>query len=316
MKGLLKAKPASSQLITLLGITVASYFFLGLTGTWIITKVTGLNIEDLANIGQTGPINEKMVTAIRGMQAVQFVSLFLVPSLICSYLFSSKPANYLGLKAPGNGGYIPMGVLIMLVAIPFTAWLGLINNNIEFPSSWETWINDKEAEVQKTVEAILAQRTIGNLILNMIFIAGLAAVGEELLFRGMLQRIFTRMFRNHWAGIIVAAILFSAMHMQFNGFLPRFVLGVLLGAVYWYSGSLWVAITSHFVYNGVLLLLVYFAPKVASEQNMGMANSSIALGAAISFLLTAAVLRWVIGHSKTRYEEVYAEELSAKDHPF
>ena len=70
-----------------------------------------------------------------------------------------------------------------------------------------------------------------------------------------------------WVGIIVSAAIFSAMHMQFYGFLPRFALGVLLGLIYWYSGSLWVAILAHFIYDAVLIVLAYFYPEMLDDEN-------------------------------------------------
>ena len=102
-----------------------------------------------------------------------------------------------------------------------------MNRNIPLPENIEQWITKSEADAQRTINLLVSRHTIKDLILNIICIAGLAAVGEELLFRGMAQRLLTKMFKNHWAGIIVTAILFSAIHMQFYGFFPRFALGVL-----------------------------------------------------------------------------------------
>lgn len=316
MKGLLKANSASSQLITLLGITAASFFLLGLIGTLIVAQVTGVSVTSMAEIGKSGTMTPAMITALRGMQVVQFISLFVVPCVLCSILFSNKPATYLGFKAPHTGWYIFMGILIMIVATPFTNWLGELNKNIQFSDSMEKWINEKETDAQQSIKAVLADRSVTNLVLNLILIAGLAAVGEELLFRGMLQRILIRIFKSPWAGIIISAVLFSALHMQFKGFLPRVGLGVLLGAVYWYSGSLWVAIIAHFVYDAALILLVHFNPAMMEDDHVDISASTLAMSASISFLLVAAILRWMILRSKTRYEEVYAEDLSAKDHPF
>ena len=77
-------------------------------------------------------------------------------------------------------------------------------------------------------------------LLIMIFLVGmLPAIGEELFFRGILQKLFIQIFKKAWPGIIFTAFLFSAIHMQFMGFFPRMALGIILGALYWYSGSLY-----------------------------------------------------------------------------
>jgi galactitol-specific phosphotransferase system IIC component len=97
------------------------------------------------------------------------------------------------------------------------------------------------------------------------------------------------------------------MHMQFYGFLPRFVLGILLGAVYWYSGSLWTAILAHFVYDGLLITLAYFNPSIVNEEN-AVKLSSIALSAAFSFFLVTLAVNWMIKHSGTHYGNVFTED--------
>jgi hypothetical protein len=204
----------------------------------------------------------------------------------------------------------------MVLAIPFAEYLGLLNRNIPFPDSWASWMKDAEADAEKTIKILLSKHTAKDLFLNIVFIAGLAALGEELLFRGMAQRLLIKMFKNPWAGIIIAAAIFSAIHMQFYGFLPRFALGVLLGAIYWYSGSLWVAIAAHFVYDALLLILVFFNPEMeANSETVKMNN--IALLAAISFILVVAGIWWMQQRSSTRYQQVYADDdIPVKDHPF
>ena len=124
------------------------------------------------------------------------------------------------------------------------------------------------------------------------------------------------MFKSPWPGIIIAAFLFSAMHLQFYGFFPRFVLGILLGVVYWYSGSLWTAILAHFVYDALLITLAYFNPAMLNEETT-VKLSSIALTAAVSFVMMMLAVNWMIRNSRTYYSEVYADDkIPVKDHPF
>ena len=158
--------------------------------------------------------------------------------------------------------------------------------------------------------------SVNDLIINVICIAGLAAVGEELLFRGMVQRLLIKMFKTPWPGIIITAVLFSAMHMQFYGFLPRFLLGILLGAAYWYSGSLWVAIVAHFVYDALLIVLTYFYPAMLNDES-SVKLGNLALIGSISFVLVALLIEWMRKKTTTTYNEVYADdEVPVKDHPF
>jgi membrane protease YdiL (CAAX protease family) len=88
-------------------------------------------------------------------------------------------------------------------------------------------------------------------------VALLPAVGEEFLFRGVIQRSFTRMTKNHHHGIWISAFFFSALHMQFYGFLPRLLLGGLFGYLLVWSGSMWIPILAHFFNNAFAVISLY-----------------------------------------------------------
>lgn len=316
MRGSLKSKPALNQFLVLLGVVLISFFVIGMIGTLIVSALTGIGINEMSDLAKMDFSRPAVVNFLRGLQLVQFISMFVVPVFLCSHLFSTNSRQYLGFKKPSHAGYIITGVGIMLIAIPFTGWLGELNKNISLPGNMENWMKVKEEEAARTIKALLSRDTIQDLLLNLIFIAGLAAVGEELLFRGMAQRLLTKLFRSPWAGIIVTAVIFSAMHMQFYGFFPRLGLGILLGAIYWYSGSLWVAILAHFIYDAVLIIAAYFNPQMLEEENIPQLTN-IALGGTISLALVIFLLVWMKKKSATTYETVYADDaIPVKNHPF
>ncbi len=308
MKGLLKNKPAGNQLLIMVSIALVGVFIIGsLFGTIILTAITGIKPTELMDMNKLDFTKPGVITYIRGLQVAQFFGLFLVPSLLCAWLFSTNSRKYLGLNKPHGLSHWVIGIMVMILAIPFVQWLGEINQAIQFPSGMAKWMRAKEDSANKTVMALLTRRTPVDLVLNLVLIAGLAAVGEELLFRGVAQRLLIRLFKSPWPGIIVAAFIFSALHMQFYGFLPRFVLGILLGAVYWYSGSLWTAILAHFVYDALLIVMAYFNPTLVNAENT-VKMSSIALTAAFSFILVSLAVNWMIKHSGTHYDNVYKED--------
>lgn len=316
MKGLLKEKSAGTQFLLLISIALASFFILGLLGTVMLSKITGISLAIMSDSSKWDYNDGAILTVIRGMQIIQFITLFVIPTFLCARLFSTDSKKYLGFKKPSNFVYFLAGTGVLLLAIPFVNFLGELNRNVQFPAGLEKWLKTQEAEASKTINALLLKHTVKDLILNIICIAGLAAVGEELLFRGIAQRLLIKLFKNHWAGIIISAFIFSAMHMQFYGFLPRFVLGILLGVVYWYSGSLWVAILAHFVYDGLLVILAYFNTDMLNEQS-AVNLSSIALAATISLVAVVLLVGWMKKKSKITYSEVYADDaIPVKDHPF
>ena len=316
MKGLLKSKPAGTQLLILISIALVSFFLFGLLGTLVLSGITGISVTQLSDPSKWDFTNPSLITFIRGMQVVQFIALFLVPTFLCAWLFSTDSKKYLGLKRPSNTFYFLAAVTVMLLALPLVNWLGELNKNVQFPAGIEKWMKESEEEAARTVQALLSKHTVKDLIINIICIAGLAAVGEELLFRGIAQRLFIKIFKSPWIGIIIAAFLFSAMHLQFYGFLPRFALGILLGVIYWYSGSLWTAIVAHFIYDAALITLVYFNPEMLNEETPVKVNN-IALMAAVSFAIVALIVGWMKKKSTVKYQEVYADDaIPVKDHPF
>lgn len=316
MKGLLKTKSAGTQFLLFISIAIASFFIIGLLGTVLLSKITGIGLEAMSDSSKWNYSDGKIVTVIRGMQIIQFVSLFLIPAFLCARFFSTDTKKYLGFKRPSNIGYFLVAVAVLLLALPLVNFLGELNRNVHLPTGMAKWMKEQEAEAAKTIKALLSKHTIKDLILNIICIAGLAAVGEELLFRGIAQRLLVKMFKSPWAGIIISAFLFSAMHMQFYGFLPRFILGILLGVIYWYSGSLWTAILAHFVYDAFLIVLVYFNPASLNDEN-ALNLSNIALAATISLALVVFLVMWMKKKSTVTYEEVFADDaVPVKDHPF
>jgi uncharacterized protein len=165
---------------------------------------------------------------------------------------------------------------------------------VAFPNGIESWMKTTEKEAQQQIGMLLQHRSVSNLILNIVMVAGFAGLGEELFFRGVLQRLFIWGFKNVWVGIILAAFLFSALHLQFYGFFPRFVLGILLGAIYWYSGSLWPAIAAHFFYDATLIVMAYFNPSMISEEQTSIIPSSAMLvSGVLSAIVTAGLLLYM-----------------------
>ncbi len=298
-KGFYQDRSSGQQLLLLMGLSLMSFFIIGLLGTILLSAITGISVEQLATISKMKVPHPQLGFFIRGMQLAQFLGLFLVPSWLAARLFSTEPARvYLKLSRPIHPGFWMMGVTILLFSLPLVQWLGELNRVVEFPPALAEWMKAKENEANDTVKALLGLRTIPDLLLNILFVAGLAAVGEELLFRGVLQKLFFRHFGQAWPAILLSAFLFSSMHMQFYGFLPRFVLGILLGAVYWYSGSLWAAILSHFLYDALLIVLVYFNPVLLNEEPV-MGPQALMVSGLVSALLVTAHLHWMMRHSAT-----------------
>jgi membrane protease YdiL (CAAX protease family) len=112
------------------------------------------------------------------------------------------------------------------------------------------------------------------LALNMFMIAVLPALGEEFLFRGVIQRLLTEWTANKHVGVWMAAFIFSFIHFQFYGFLPRFLLGLYFGYLLVWSSCIWVPVTGHFINNGVAVLYYHISTKPMGETNMDKLGTS------------------------------------------
>jgi len=155
-------------------------------------------------------------------------------------------------------------LVLMFIAAPFINLVGEWNANMIFPdwlSGVEKWMRSSEESAERLTKAFLKVDGLSGLWFNLFMIAVLPAIGEEFLFRGIIQRIFTNWTRNHHWGIWISAILFSALHMQFFGFVPRMILGALFGYLLVWSGSMWLPIAAHFINNALAVIVMYLIDK-------------------------------------------------------
>jgi membrane protease YdiL (CAAX protease family) len=204
-----------------------------------------------------------------GNADIAFLRYLLIMEQICFFII---PSVYLLKQMKGSPGninlYFPVpsgkeAVLVILLAFclfPVTGFMGELNSGLHLPewlSGIETWMTKKENEADSLLAMISAADTFGVMMLNLIIIALLPAIGEEMIFRGIFQRIFQRLFRNDHLGIWFIAFIFSAIHLQFFGFIPRFILGLAFGYLYYWGGTLWLPILAHFVNNAVPTVSAY-----------------------------------------------------------
>lgn len=311
MQTYLKTRPVWIQLLLFLGISFGLFMIVLVIGSNVLTRATGINA--LQGLDKLDPKNPNSLVYIRWMLLIQFLSLFVIPSLLFAYFSDPRPASYLQLQAPHKNIFWLLGIATILVAIPATEYIGYLNQHIPFGSS-QTMVKDMEEKAARQIQFMLSDHRPVQLVLNLIFIALFAGIGEELFFRGILQRMMIRAFKNPWAGIVVTAVIFSAFHFQFFGFLPRLLLGIILGVIYWYSGSLWVAILTHFFYDGLFLIVAYVFPKQALDTNENLMDPVKLLPMALISLVLAIVLIWQMKkQSVVRYADVYRDDAPPAD---
>ena len=261
----------SRQLLFTGFVVVVVFLFTQLAAGLLAIPLFGLDkVMDMA--GGLDFSDPESLHLLKYLQVFQSVGLFIVPSLIVAFLFSPDWANYLSLRKWPAGSGILFVILLIFVVNPFINFTGAVNAEMHFPewmAGLETWMRNAEDTAEKLTNAFLETDQIGVLLFNLFMIAVLPALGEELLFRGVVQQIFSRMTRNHHWGIWLSAALFSALHLQFYGFIPRMLLGGIFGYLLVWSGSLWLPVLAHCINNAAVVILIY---QYKSLKKFALAN--------------------------------------------
>jgi len=297
----------TAKLFFSLGIILISAIFFSLIGFLLALPLFDTTFTALiTGIESYQPEN---IALLKYLQVVQSIGLFIVPPLVLAAFFSGKPLTFLGLKSKTNNYGIMLVILIMVSAIPAINLIAELNSKLDLPGFMkgiEEWMTSKENMAERITKMFLKADTTWGLIINLMVIAVIPAIGEELFFRGLLQRLFIDLARNKHLGIILAALVFSAFHMQFYGFVPRFLLGAMFGYLFLWSGSLWVTIIAHFINNGIAVLFFYFAGKHNLDtelENIGAQEGTTIM--AFFSLFTVIVLLWVYkNYTRRSFKEI------------
>jgi len=248
-----------TQFLFLLFSVLVSFFVINLLGALVAIPVFQVSFSEMFEIFEQGDIINH-IAFFKYFQILQSFSVFVVPPFIIAWLYSRNSFSFLRLNIPPLSPIYFLIFLLMFFSIPLINHLVEINQNLSFPESLksvEQWMSQKEENANQIMVEFLKAENISALLLNLFMIAVLPAVGEELLFRGVLQRLIGNWLKNKHVGIFLAAVLFSAMHLQFYGFLPRLALGILFGYLFLWSGNLWLPIIAHFINNATAVIAFY-----------------------------------------------------------
>lgn len=274
---------ASEQL--LLFFMLAIICMVVFTSIGVFGAIGFFNVNIFTNPEVMKQANEpNVLAALQLMQTMQAIGLFIVPSIGFAMLASHNKWKYLQVNSAPKILPLLAVVIMAVVAIPFINYLGEWNSHLPFPK----WVYDREKEAEEMLEAFLGFNSIGLLFFNLFMMAILPALGEEFVFRGILQKLFYNLTRNKHITVWTAAILFSAMHMQFLGFFPRMLLGAMFGYMAIESGNLWYSIIAHFINNAVAVTTTYLinTEMIATEiETFGINNFGVSIISTVLMIL-------------------------------
>ncbi len=231
--------------------------FSALVGTAFIygfSALKGIDFQSIASgaieIREAGERN-----IVRFIIMINHLFTFVIPAL--AFTWMSRRNHWPGQMEFNRGSTVVnflVGSLLILAAFPLAQYSFAIFQD----ATWlPEWMRSMEDSTEAMIKSLLQVDSIFELLFNILVIAMIPAIGEEFIFRGIIQKHLQLKLRPHLA-VWIAAIMFSAIHLQFEGFVARMILGALLGYLYYFSGSIWVPVFVHFVNNAIQVLVSYF----------------------------------------------------------
>jgi membrane protease YdiL (CAAX protease family) len=264
---LLNNKTPFIQLLVLLLLILSSTLLTFFVGILLAMPFYGTGvIEILIDAGDLSTSQD--IALMKYFQFVNQLGLFIIPTMVFSLLASANIFSYLKLNRRPASISLIITILLLFSILPIIHWLVEINEGLHLPDFLgrvEEWMRSSEKNATEITEAFLSTTSLSGLLVNILIVGVFAAVGEELLFRSVLIRLLDDWFKNVHLAVLVSALLFSAFHLQFFGFLPRFFLGLVFGYLFVWSGSLWLPILAHFV-NNASAVIVYFLANTGHIQ--------------------------------------------------
>lgn len=260
-------KPLAQLVLTI--ITCLSCLFLFFTiGSFLSYLIYHIHPSDVPVELQ----NPNNIPLQKFFQSVEGIGFFMVPAIVLGYAFSGNGFSHLKLNKTPKGKSVLWVLIIAISSIPVVNFIAGLNSMIKFPQSMagiQQYIDQTSKTYETITESFMKGNSFMGLLENLLVIALIPALAEEFLFRGVFQRIFINWTRNpHW-GIIITSFIFSVIHLEFYGFFPRWLLGILFGYMLLWSGSIWLPIIAHFLNNGIAVVTYFLI-------NNGRANTKMA----------------------------------------
>jgi uncharacterized protein len=284
-------KPGIQLIISLLIITFLGtlfFYFFAFIGSLIFK----INMSEMLVIPESNADSLDM-SVLKYVQVSQQTALFIIPGIIISFLLSTKGKSFYKINKAPEAFNLLMVIMLALMLIPVTMYTGMLNSRMDFPdwlSGLEKWMRTKEDSASDLTVLLVKSSDIPELLQSLFIMAVVPAIAEEVIFRGVLQQLLCKIFKSDNWGIWITAILFSAIHLQFFGFLPRLILGLCFGYLFFWSGNLWLPVLAHFVNNFVPVVMAYYLGWSNLNEKTGEFTIKQMTLPLIGFILSAVIL--------------------------
>lgn len=218
---------------------------------------------------------------------------FLLPALLLKKIEPYN--NYFPMQAKCFPMFLLLAALLLIAFIPMMQWIAEINMNMSFPSnlkSLESWMRMKEDDMADLTKNIVMVDSWSLLFVNLFAVAVMPAIAEEYYFRGSVMNIVGRVIKNQHLTIWITAIIFSAIHVQFFGFLPRMILGAFFGYMLLWTQNIWVPIMGHFINNGSAVVLSFYYTRQGKTYEELQTSEGYPLFVYLATFIATIVIGW------------------------
>ena len=279
-------KPSQNFSI-LIGLYIIGYVFANVIGLVCYMTIGHKAFYQIGNLDFT---DHNILMATYVGQVLGSLVTFILPALIFTMFVTREKLEYLRFNHGSKFILFILAAILMVCANPLIDFMADLNSKIPFPSGIK-WL---EQAAEKEQQAFLANQGWTRFLANVFMIGLLAAFCEELFFRAVLQKIMIKWTNSiHW-GVWITAIIFSAVHLEFYGFIPRVFMGVYLGYLFVWTRSIWVPMLAHFINNSFVVIMMFYKPELVNSDKIVMGNESMQyVYVGISTLIVAVTL-WLI----------------------
>lgn len=290
-KGMLYGMGGWSQLFFLLFLSFAGY---------VLALLLILSLVDIQSI-------EHSSSVMRLTMAIQSICLFLIPSSAFIFFCQGNSREYLTSGRKQNLLFCILAILLIVIIQPLISAIGHYNQQLILPESFaaiENWMKASEENAEKAINILLSNKSITSLLLNIFVLAIIAGITEEVFFRGCMQQIFEKITSNKHSAIWITAFIFSAIHFQFYGFVPRLLLGALLGYLFVWSGNIILPIIVHSCNNAISVFFAFLyigTPTYDELNNITPDNNALLI---LSSLAITAFLIYFLYRNRIRRIEI------------
>jgi len=207
---------------------------------------------------QSALLQPKNASIAQFVNALASVIAFGLPGIVVAFFSKDKLVSELGFVRIKNWNQIGLVILIAITGLFLSGALGDLTEKIPIPVALKNWATQMEDQYKKALYAMTQMKSVLDLLFAIIAVAVVPAIVEELFFRASLQKILMDWTGKPYVAIIVTAVIFSAFHFSYFGFLSRMSLGIILGIIYYYTKTIWLPMLMHFINNGIGITILYF----------------------------------------------------------